>query len=426
MAARPPSSFRFRVLRLLRHVGARAAAFGLIAVLFALAAGVIGSLLPVRVQVELGQNSVGSLLQIIATAMLTATTFSITAMVTAYSSATTGATPRAAQLLVADRTAQNSLSTFVGAFVFAMVGIVALSTGYYTEQGRIILFLGTLVIIVVIVVTLMRWIAHLAQFGRMADTIDRVESAASEALTAYAARPTLGARRLDGVPPTAAAVGAERVGYVVHVDLAELQRLAEAHRGRVFVLGSPGRSVDATRPLCHVTWRVDDDTARAVRQAFTVASHRTYEQDPRIGVIALCEIGTRALSRATNDPGTAIEVVAALHRVFDRALRTERDDAVDFDRVHLEAPRLETIVHDAFPPLARDGASILEVQVRLQKALAALAAVSPGRASVFTDSARAALQRARRAMPHEDYRALRTTAALARRAASAGRHRAEH
>ena len=70
----------------------RALLFTLAAVLFALAARFIGEWVPFRLVIELGQNSVDSLLQIIATAMLTATTFSITAMVTAYSSATTIAT----------------------------------------------------------------------------------------------------------------------------------------------------------------------------------------------------------------------------------------------------------------------------------------------------------------------------------------------
>ncbi|WP_316309914.1 DUF2254 family protein, partial [Clavibacter michiganensis] len=113
------------------HCMGRAIAFTVVAVLFALAAGVVGAWIPFEVTVELGQNSVDSILQIIATAMLTATTFSITAMVTAYSSATTIATPRSTKLLIADPTSQTALSTFTGAFVFALVGIIALSTGYY-------------------------------------------------------------------------------------------------------------------------------------------------------------------------------------------------------------------------------------------------------------------------------------------------------
>ncbi|GMA28899.1 hypothetical protein GCM10025874_21520 [Arenivirga flava] len=408
MTVRTTSSLRLALSKLFGKVGTRAAVFGVIAIAFALAAGLIGAALPVQVGFELGQNSVDSLLQIIATAMLTATTFSITAMVTAYSSAATNGTPRATQLLVADPTSQNSLSTFVGAFVFAMVGIIALSTGYYTEQGRIILFLGTLIIIAIVVVTLMRWIAHLAQFGRMADIIDRVERAASDSLTAYAERPTLGARPLETIPAGTHPVAADEIGYVVHIDIERLQRIATKQRMKIFILADPGRTAEPGQPLCRASKPLDDDTVAAIRNTFSIAAHRTYDQDPRIGIIALGEIGTRALSPATNDPGTAIEVIAALHRVFTRALRTERSSDLDFDRVYLTAPHLESLVDDAFRPLARDGAAMIEVQIRLQKTLAALAVTAPQRRHVFRTSSTDALRRARAAMNRSDYRALRT------------------
>lgn len=395
----------------------RAAAFTLIAVVVALAAGVIGSLIPVELVIDLGQDSVGSILQILATAMLTATTFSITAMVTAYSSATTTATPRSTQLLISDPTSQNALSTFVGAFVFSLVGIIALSTGYYTEQGRTILFGGTLVVVAIVVVTLLRWIAHLARFGRMADVIDRVAAAAEGALVAYARTPTLRARRLVEVPTTAAAVWSDAVGYVAHIDIAALDRAARQHDVDVFVGSPPGAIADRTRPLAHIApaggTDDPDGLTDAVRRAFRLSSHRDYEQDPRLGVIALTEIGSRALSPATNDPGTAIEVVAALQRVLTRSLETPPDEDVAFERVFVEPPRVEDLVADAFRPLARDAAGLLEVQIRLQKCLAALAAASPAHWTLFERTAADAMRRTRGVMDGADRRVLRSAAASA-------------
>lgn len=410
MSSRPRGTIGSFLARLTRTVWVRATLFALIAVSFALAAGFVGAVVPFRLVIELGQNSVGSLLQIIATAMLTATTFSITAMVTAYSSATTIATPRSTQLLIADPTSQNALSTFVGAFVFSMVGIIALSTGYYNDQGRTILFLGTLVIVAVIVVTLMRWIAHLAQFGRMADVIDRVERAAAASLTAYAAAPTLGARALTAVPVDAVPLWADEVGYVTRIDVAALDREAGKAGAQVFVGTTPGRQADRLHPLAHVAGGVDEAGLSAMRRAFRLTPHRDYEQDPRLGVIALAEIGSRALSPATNDPGTAIEVVSAFHRVFTVALEADPDPEVHFEHVWIEAPRLETLVTDAVRPLARDGAGIVEVQIRLQKCLAGLAAVSAQHRHVFTAAADDALRRAKRAMHRDDFRIVRAAA----------------
>lgn len=384
-----------------KKVWARAAAFTLMAVAFALAAGFIGGLLPFRLVIDLGQDSVGSILQIIASSMLAVTTFSITAMVTVYSSATTIATPRATQLMVEDTTSQNALSTFVGGFTFSLVGIIALSTGYYGDQGRTILFFGTLVMITVIVVTLLRWIAHLSTFGRMSDIIDRVEAAATTSLTAYAKSPSLGANPLAGPDHEGTHVFADKPGYVVFVDLPVLDRAA-ADAGRpIQVVATAGRVADATTPLAivegdvegDVEGEVEEELQASIRRAFRIEAHRTYEQDPRLGVIALTEIASRALSPATNDPGTAIEILGALQRVFTATLTETRDEDVDYPMVWVRSVTLEDLVMDAFRTLSRDGAGILEVQMRLQKCLAALAATAPDHADTFRDAAALALER---------------------------------
>lgn len=395
-------------LRLGRQVWVRAALFTVVGIAIALVAGLVGPLLPFSISIDLGQNAVGSLLQIIATAMLTVSTFSVTAMVTAFSSATTTATPRSTPLLIADTTSQNAVSTFVGAFTYSLVGIVALSTGYYTEQGRTILFVGTLVVIAIVVFTLLRWISHLSTFGRMADVIDRVEKAATTALEAHAASPTLGARTLTAIPSDTHTIRAQAVGYVTYLDVPALDSIAEKHGVHIYVTATPGRIADARTPLVHLSGPVDDDLTAAVRGAFRIEHHRTYEQDPRFGIIALAEIGSRALSPSTNDPGTAIEVIAALQRILARALAAEREKDVAYPHVSLVPASLHDLVADAFRPLARDGASVVEVQIRLQKCLASLAASAPAHADVFRDAARAAFARSRRALDRDDTRVLKS------------------
>ncbi|MDX2375855.1 DUF2254 domain-containing protein [Microbacterium sp. LRZ72] len=391
--------------RLVRQIWFRAAMFCAAAVVLALLSALLGELLPQALSVDLGQNSVDSILQIIATSMLAVTTFSLATMVSAYSAATTTATPRATQLLIADPTSQNALSTFVGSFLFSIVGIVALSTGYYPEQGRTVLFFGTLVVIAIIVITLLRWISHLATFGRMADVIDRVEAAASDALRGFAQRPHLGARPAERVPSSARPVYAETSGFVTTVDVPALQEWAAGARARVHVLAIPGRAADSSSPLVRVEGALDEDGERRVRRAFRVEAHRTFEQDPRIGLIALSEIASRALSPATNDPGTAIEVLGALQRVF-RELDTPVADEDPCDRVFAPRPVLRDLIEDAFRPIARDGAANIEVQLRLQKTLAALATAFPQHAGEFFRSAVAARRRADAALDDRDDRRL--------------------
>ncbi|WP_298740843.1 DUF2254 domain-containing protein [uncultured Microbacterium sp.] len=405
--------------RIARRVWFRASLVSLAAVVLALAAGAIQSWLPFTPSVDLGQGSLDSLLQIIASSMLAVTTFSLTAMVTAYSSAASLATPRATQLLVEDTTSQNVLSTFVGAFVYALVGIVALSTGYYGEQGRVILFFGTLVVLALIVTTLLRWIAHLATFGRMSDIIDRVEEAAISAALSYARRPTLGGTALSA-PTSGPGVWSHSVGYVTRIDMAALQKVASDSGADLAVIALPGRFADAATPLVRSLGApLDDAQSAAARRAFTVEHHRTFEQDPRLGAIALAEIASRALSPAVNDPGTAIQVIGAMERVLTEALQERRESEVVYPNVHVTAPTFADLLADAVRPLARDGAGSIEVQVRLQKTLAALAVAHRGQAGELRSAADAAWRRARRALSGDDVALLRSVRRSVWRAGSA-------
>jgi len=113
-----------------------------------------------------------------------------------------------------------------------------------------------------------------------------------------------------------------------------------------------------------------------------------FDQDPRFGLSVLTEIGSRALSPALNDPGTAIEIIGRLTRVLmawagrDQGMAAEH---ILYERVYVPPLRDEDLLDDAFRPLIRDGVALLEIQLRLQKALAALASITNGelRAAAF-------------------------------------------
>lgn len=390
------ASFDWRtyVERLPQRMWFRLVVFAVGALALVGVASAAGALLPTSaVAIDFGQDAALRILQILATSMLAVTTFSLTAMISAYAAAAQGTTPRATQLLIADRTSQNALSTFLGSFVFAIVGIVALSTDSFNDRGRSVLFLGTLFVIALVVATLLRWIHHLTGFGRVPDVIDRVERAATTAIRSYARDPHLGGVAPVAVPDGALEVVSDRVGYVTGVDIGRLQRVADEAGLTVHMDAMPGAFVGRGTSLARVVGALDEDAAAGVRGAFRVERHRTYEQDPRLGLIALAEIGSRALSPAVNDPGTAIVVLGAVERVVTELLTCEADDDAGggnggggsgsgsdaeprFPRVHVPMVALGDLVEDAFRPLARDGAGMVEVGLRVQRVLGDLVRVA--------------------------------------------------
>ena len=366
--------------RIIRQIWFRAAIISLLSVALAIVAGLVTPYLPYSFDADIGQRSVGTILQIMASSMLAVTTFSLTAMVSAYSSATQLATPRATQLMVSDPTSQNALSTFLGAFVFSMVGIVGLNTSAYGHDGRIILFAATVLIILLVVGTLLRWIGHITAFGRMADVIDRVEEAATEAMLDFAAHPYLGGRASVAIPVDAVALSAPQTGYITHIDVAALGTIADRHDLTVYVDVLPGTMMHPARTLLQIKGEANDAVRSALVKTFTIERHRSFDQDPRLGLIALSEIASRALAPATNDPGTGIEVLNALLRVFLtlRPGSASVDDEVETYPVHIGRPTMDDMLTDAFGPILREGVQEIEVSLRLTATLAALHASLPG------------------------------------------------
>ncbi len=378
------SGWRAFARRLARQIWFRLALFAAVAVALALVARWIGPLLPDSFTPELGQDSVKALLQILASSMLVVTTFSLTAMVSAYASAAAVGTPRATQLLIRDRTSQNALSSFLGSFVFAIVGIAALSTGYYSEQGRIILYFGTVAVMAIVVITLLSWIHHLTNFGRMSNVIDTVEAAATKAALQFARRPYLGGApevEATGAKATGdlTTVAADRAGVLTGIGTAELSNIAAEHGLRIHVRVHSGAVVNLGTTLAEFEAdgpsEVPDGAVDRMRRAFRLEHHRTFDQDPRLGFVALSEIASRALSPAVNDPGTAIEVLNAAQRVMTAMLTTPEDDDVDYPQVHVPRVPLGHMLEDGFRPIARDGATLIEVAVRLQGVFGALAPI---------------------------------------------------
>lgn len=383
-------------MRLLgRRMWVRAALFCLFAVVLALAGALIGQAVPYEFAVKVGAKSVDNILNVLASSMLAVTTFSLTAMVSAYSGATSSITPRAVQLLIDDSTAQNALATFLGSFLFAIVGIIALSTGLYGETGRVILYAGTILVIVLIVVTFLRWIEHITRFGRVGDTIERVEKAAMKAVKMMPQRPRFGPADAPLPPSGACLVYHDEIGRITHVDAPALDEVAEEIGAQIVLTALPGTLIQPARPLCWTTGAIDDRQRAHILEAFTVAKKRAFDHDPRFGLVVLSEIASRALSPAVNDPGTAIAVIEAGTRVL-AAMLHHRPDPEKAAPEHVDVPpfAFSNLLEDLYRPIARDGSGVVEVAIQLQKSLAALRTIEPDAGPDCRDEAADALERA--------------------------------
>lgn len=397
------SKLRWLLSRIGRTLWVRVSFFALLGVLAAALASLSGRFLPGWAPVDIGNDAIDSLLTVIASSMLAVTTFSVGALISAYSGATSNATPRATPLLTQNQVVQNSLATFVGSFAFSVVGLVALKVSAYGAEGRAVLFLVTLVVIFLIVIALLRWISQLTSLGRVSNTVTLIEDATRQAMETRLSHPFLGGRKA-GAPRHGLAVRADAVGYVQFIDIAALIEICDQHEIEVDVAVLPGAFIYRDTVLATIRPAapgLSDDDLSAIRALFTIDRNRTYDQDPRFGLVVLSEVALRALSPAVNDPGTAIDIIGRQTRLltfwveaWDAACR----DCSGHPRVSVPPLDHADLFEDAFNGIARDAAGQVDVMLRLIKALRALGETGPATAR---QAARQQLAIATERMAHE-------------------------
>lgn len=397
------SKLQWLARQLRKMLWLRVSLFAIAGIVAAGLASLTSRFLPGRLPFDISADAIDSLLSIIASSMLAVTTFSVGALTSAYSSATSNGTARATQLLTQDRVVQNALATFVGSFLFSIVGLIALKVSAYGPEGRAVLFLVSIVVVLLIVLALLRWINQLTRLGRVSDTTERIECETRDSMDARLRLPFLGGARLPEEWPDPSSPGtpvlATEVGYLAFIETARLSQLAEEAGLFIDIPVLPGAFLYSGTVLARVhaaegggPARLSQAMADSLRAGFSTAALRSYDQDPRFGLVVLSEVALRALSPAVNDPGTAIDVIGRQTRLLTHwaeAWEAASGAPPDYPRLRLPALRYSDLFEDAFALIGRDGAGQVDVLLRLAKALMALGRIGP---QPSRDAARAQLR----------------------------------
>ncbi|MFZ5963336.1 DUF2254 domain-containing protein [Thalassococcus sp. BH17M4-6] len=350
--------------RLTRRLGVRVLLMSLLALVAAFLARTIDPLIPDELKDRFDRDAVLPILNILASSMLAATTFSLGVMVQAFQAASGQATPRAYRILMQDGTTQTVLATFVSTFLFSLTSIVMFRAEYYTNAAAVVIFGLTVLSIVLIIIAILRWIDHLSQLGSMDHTLRMVEVGARNCLKSAAEAPCLGAQELDPdaeIPTDGIPVRARNSGYVQFVNLPEMHEEIEEAGAEIWVTAPPGRFVLRDAPLGYLIGG-SEELAEKASANFTLGRERTLEQDARFGLIMMAEIAARALSPGVNDPGTAIDVIQRLKRLlWEHGNDTSDTPDVKYRCAHVPRIGADDLVDDSFDVIIRDGAGRPEV-----------------------------------------------------------------
>lgn len=327
-------------------------------------------------------ESIEGLLDILSASMLVISIFAVASMLSAYSAASTIATPRSFKIVITDDVSQYALSTFIGAFIFSIVATVAMDIGYYNQAGKFILFLITLVFFLLVILTFLRWVDRISRLGRLEHTIMQVEAVATKSLSSYIKNPLLNALPITGVFPDRKSVLGDSIGYVQHIDMDALQKLAKEMSLKIRLNCLQGKFVHENSEIAFISSNQDLDMSKVTQKvngAIHVGHTRLFDEDPRFGLIALAEIASRALSTGINDPGTAIQIIGSHERLlflWNVEIENSTESNVLYDCIEIPQISMEDFFDDAFRSVSRDGAEYIEVMLRLQKAFNSLETIN--------------------------------------------------
>ncbi|MEL6126129.1 MAG: DUF2254 domain-containing protein [Pseudomonadota bacterium] len=386
-----------KVRRFLRRIGVRVAGFAVLAVMVALLAPLIQSMVGEDLSSRVDQGAVMPVLTILASSMLAVSTFSINVMVSAYRAAADAATPRVHRLLLEDTTTQTVLLTFMGAFIYALFSILLVQAGLMPEDSALPILVVTAFVVLLVIMAMLSWIDHLSVLGSVDHSLETASARAEEALRLFAEDPTLGATPLIDdmvMPPDLHPVTATCGGYIELIDVAALEHCLPEH-AVLYVERTPGEMVLTGTVLARMSTAPDAETLDALRSAFVIGEHRSYEQDPIFGLMVLAEIASKALSPGVNDPGTAINAMdRATSLLWDHArLRVDAPEP-HHPTVFVPVIPARGMIEATFSGAVREGAAMPEVVGHLLKSLEHLSTTS-----IFSD---AALDMARRALAHAE------------------------
>jgi uncharacterized membrane protein len=309
--------------------------------------------------------------------------FAFSSLLVAIQVASAQLTPRIiATTLLRDQTIRGIVALFVFTLTFGLGTIARSQTEpqYLMLSCSVVLGAGSTVAFIYL-------IDHAARLLRPVSIVWRLGERALEVIEhVYPAR--ISGKHVPSAPPPS--VGApDRIVHhqglsaiILAVDLDGLCREAERTGGVIEIAYQVGDFLAVGEPLflLHGGAREIDD--EVLRGAVALGPERTIEQDATFAFRVIVDIALKALSRAINDPTTAVLAIDQLHRLLRAVGRRHLHDDVVRDRngtarVLFRTPDWQDFVELSCREIRLYGADNYQVARRLRALLENLQATLP-------------------------------------------------
>jgi len=292
-------------------------------------------------------------------------------------------TPRIiATTLLRDNVIRYTVGLFVFTFLFAIKALDRTETTVHQLVAFVTGLLG-----LICIVAFLFLIDYAARMLRPVSLIRRVGEYGLKVMQSVypeqstEAQSTAESRQSPG-PAERTILHRGKSAIVVAVNVETL--VAEAEKAKRVIEFAPqvGDFVGSDEPLFMLHGGADAVDERKLRAAVVFGDERTMEQDPLFTFRILVDIAIKALSKAINDPTTAVLAIDQLHRLLRSAgKRNLRTDQI-LDRagkllVIFRTPNWEEFVHLAFSEIRFYGAENIQIARRLRAMIVNLTETLP-------------------------------------------------
>lgn len=326
---------------------------------------------------KLDVDTARGLLGTMAASMFTFIVYVSSALLLAVQLASAQLSPRIIGFMFSDRFLKIALTVFVFTFAFTVLVFVRITTSVPLLTMRL---------------AAASWMVSIGLFLYMIDHVGR-SLRANGALRDIG---STGRRIIENVYPrpiepgatspdpdgvlTAAptqTISSKREGTVLAFDAEGLGGLAHRHDCLIEIVPRVGDFVATGDPLFQIFGGGVGLRDELLRQSIAIGRERTFEQDPAFAFRIIVDIASKALSRAINDPTTAVLAVDELHHLLRTVGKRHLDDRVVADatgkyRLAYHTPNWDDFVSLAVTEIRQYGGESIQVVRRLRAMLESL------------------------------------------------------
>ncbi len=307
--------------------------------------------------------------------MLAVIVFTVGAIVTAYNSASSSGTPRILVILFRDRASNKATSSFIGAFIYGVIATIAIKSGVFDKTGVFLIFILTIFVFAWIIFTFIVWIDSIAKLGQVRTLLTKTEDQALATVGKYIKNRYQGCNKLieDKIPEKSIPILASDYGFLNDISFESLNEFCKNLDAKIYIVKYKGKHLTSSEVVAYIkcSETLTKDKLTELSSNFIITNEKSFNEDPIFGIEILSEIAAKALSPATNDPTTAINVIDTVNRclscLFDS--NTTNGQQVIYENLYIKDIAIDRFVRSGFEYIRIYGSNNLLVAKRIQKSL---------------------------------------------------------